>query len=100
MPTREDIWGLVINEALAYGLPTITTERCVAGLELIEDGVNGLLVPVGDVEALHQAMEKMADPVFAGQMADAAYRIREELTSQEIFVSWYRYLFGGEPKAL
>ena len=41
LPTREDIWGLVINEALAYGLPTITTDRCVAGLELIENGVNG-----------------------------------------------------------
>lgn len=52
LPTREDIWGLVINEALAYGLPTITTDRCVAGLELIEDGVNGYVVPVGDAETL------------------------------------------------
>ena len=52
LPTREDIWGLVINEALAYGLPTITTDRCVAGLELIEDGVNGYIVPVEDATAL------------------------------------------------
>ncbi len=52
LPTREDIWGLVINEALAYGLPTITTDRCVAGLELIEDGVNGYVVPVEDANAL------------------------------------------------
>ena len=52
LPTREDIWGLVINEALAYGLPTITTDRCVAGLELIEDGVNGYVVPVGDAAQL------------------------------------------------
>ncbi|MBP3684218.1 MAG: glycosyltransferase family 4 protein [Oscillospiraceae bacterium] len=46
LPTREDIWGLVINEAMAYGLPVITTDRCVAGLELVEDGVNGYIVPV------------------------------------------------------
>ena len=52
LPTREDIWGLVINEALAYGLPTITTDRCVAGLELIEDGVNGYVVPVEDEKLL------------------------------------------------
>lgn len=52
LPTREDIWGLVINEAMAYGLPVITTERCVAGLELVEDGVNGYLVPVEDAQAL------------------------------------------------
>ena len=43
-------WSL--NEALAYGLPTITTDRCVAGLELIEDGVNGYVVPVGDAAQL------------------------------------------------
>ena len=57
LPTREDIWGLVINEALAYGLPTITTDRCVAGLELIENGVNGYVVPVGDAEALAEKIQ-------------------------------------------
>jgi len=57
LPTREDIWGLVINEALAYGLPTITTDRCVAGLELIENGVNGYVVPVGDAAALAEKIK-------------------------------------------
>ena len=57
LPTREDIWGLVINEALAYGLPTITTDRCVAGLELIEDGVNGYVVPVEDAAALSEKIK-------------------------------------------
>lgn len=54
LPTREDIWGLVINEAMAYGLPVITTDRCVAGMELIENGVNGYIVPVEDADALAQ----------------------------------------------
>ena len=35
LPTREDIWGLVVNEAMANGLPVITTDRCAAGLELV-----------------------------------------------------------------
>ena len=52
LPTREDIWGLVINEAMAYGLPVVTTDKCVAGMELVEDGVNGYLVPVDDPAAL------------------------------------------------
>ena len=64
LPTREDIWGLVINEAMAYGLPTITTERCVAGLELIEDGVNGYVVPVEDAAALAEKIEA----VLAGDL--------------------------------
>lgn len=68
LPTREDIWGLVINEALAYGLPTITTDRCVAGLELVEDGVNGYIVPVEDPEALAEKMKAVlsADPAKMG----------------------------------
>ena len=89
----------VLLEAMCMGMPCVSTD-CPSGgpRELIENGVNGLLVPVGDVEALHRAMERMADPVFAKKMADAAYGIREELTSRDVFVSWYRYLFGEEPK--
>ena len=59
LPTREDIWGLVINEAMAYGLPVITTDRCVAGVELVEDGVNGYVVPVRDVDTLAEKMNAM-----------------------------------------
>jgi len=57
LPTREDIWGLVINEAMAYGLPVVTTDRCVAGLELVEDGVNGYIVPTDDVQALAEKIQ-------------------------------------------
>ncbi len=52
LPTREDIWGLVINEAMAYALPVITTDRCIAGDALVKDGENGYLVPVEDSAAL------------------------------------------------
>lgn len=57
LPTREDIWGLVINEAMAFGLPVVTTNRCVAGLELVHDGVNGYIVPTDDANALCDAIE-------------------------------------------
>lgn len=52
LPTREDIWGLVVNESLAYGLPVITTDKCVAGIELLNDGVTGTIIPVEDELAL------------------------------------------------
>lgn len=48
LPTRNDIWGLVINEAMAFGLPIITTDKCVAGLELVKNNENGFIVPVED----------------------------------------------------
>lgn len=52
LPTREDIWGLVVNEAMAYGLPVITTDKCVAGIEMIVDGLTGNIIPVDNVEVL------------------------------------------------
>lgn len=56
LPTREDIWGLVINEALGNGVEVITTDKCVAGMEMIQDGVNGRIVPADDSESLTKAI--------------------------------------------
>ena len=52
LPTRYDSWGLFVNEAMANGLPVITTRQCAAGLELIVDGENGYLVNADDVPSL------------------------------------------------
>jgi glycosyltransferase involved in cell wall biosynthesis len=75
LPTREDIWGLVINEALAYGLPTITTDRCVAGLELVEKDENGYIVPVDDADALASAMKA----VLAGDLTQMGRKSLEKI---------------------
>ena len=58
LPTREDIWGLVVNEAMANGLPVVTTNRCLAGIELVENGRNGEIIPVEDISALKAAIKK------------------------------------------
>lgn len=59
---------------MAFGLPTVTTDNCVAGLELVEEGVNGCIVPVDDVEALANAMNRVlaADSQQMGEAALAA----------------------------
>lgn len=59
--TRGDTWGLVINEAMANGLPVITTKRCVAGVELIKDGENGYIIDVDDTEALANKVLMLRD---------------------------------------
>jgi glycosyltransferase involved in cell wall biosynthesis len=59
LPTREDIWGLVINEAMANGLPVITTNKCVAGLELVEDYDNGFIVTVEDINELSMRINEI-----------------------------------------
>ncbi len=58
LPTREDIWGLVINEAMAYGLPVITTDKCVSGLELVSNK-NGSLITTDNVCVLADAINNI-----------------------------------------
>ncbi len=59
LPTREDVWGLVINEAMAYGLPIITTDKCIAGSELVKEGQNGYIVKADDAEEMRIAINKV-----------------------------------------
>jgi glycosyltransferase involved in cell wall biosynthesis len=55
-PTLCDGFGMVVTEALAHGLPVITTKSAGAA-DLIRHGENGLVIPAGDVEALAEALE-------------------------------------------
>ena len=59
MTTREDTWGLVVNEAMEHGLPVITTTRCIAGKNLIEDGLNGYLVPPENFELTRKRIDEL-----------------------------------------
>lgn len=59
LPTREDIWGLVVNEAMANAIPVITTDKCIAGLELIKDGINGYIVKSEDYFELSDAIQNL-----------------------------------------
>ncbi|MCC3648462.1 glycosyltransferase family 4 protein [Cytobacillus oceanisediminis] len=61
LPTREDIWGLVVNEAMAYGLPVITTDKCIAGLELVENYKNGVIIPVNDSKILSKVVNELIE---------------------------------------
>ena len=68
--TVGDVWGLVINEAMAVGLPVITTDKCVAGLDLVKDCEKGFLVSVGDDAALCDRLHRIFDdPAIIANMA-------------------------------
>ena len=53
-------WGLVVNEAMAAGLPVIVSERCGCAPDLVEDGVNGFTFDPQDVEELAGLMRRVA----------------------------------------
>lgn len=51
-PARHDGWGVVIQEAMASGLPVISTRETGAAYDLVDEGQNGFLVGAGDVDGL------------------------------------------------
>ena len=62
---------------MSWGLPCITTP--VGGIpDIIDDGVNGLLRPVGDIKALAEAMHQLIDDHVLRQRLGAAARRRIE----------------------
>jgi|694.fasta_scaffold16388_7 glycosyltransferase involved in cell wall biosynthesis len=50
--SNSEAWGLVVNEALANGLPVLTNSNCVAGLELIKDNSNGIVMEYNNSNAI------------------------------------------------
>jgi glycosyltransferase involved in cell wall biosynthesis len=78
LPTLADCFPLVVQEALAAGLPVVATAVGAIG-EAVLDGVTGLLVPPGDARALAGAVYTLAqDPALRASMGAAGRRMAEE----------------------
>lgn len=73
-------WGLVVNEAMAAGLPVVVSRRCGCAAELVIEGVNGFTVDPFDVAALADAMARVA--------ADSCHRAAMGRFSREIVGRW------------
>jgi len=69
LPTLSDGFALTQLEAMAHGLPVITTPNCG---EVVSDGVDGLIVPASDGNALAEAFQLiLQDPEKLRAMSDA-----------------------------
>lgn len=81
-------------EAMAIGMPVVCTDCPIGGAKaMIQDGENGLLIPVGDYEALYQAMKKVIEnPELAEQMSEKATELRETLSLETIAKRWMELL--------
>jgi UDP-glucose:(heptosyl)LPS alpha-1,3-glucosyltransferase len=80
LPTKHDPCSLVVLEALAMGLPVISTVFNGA-TEIMKDGVHGyVLKDPADVDALADAMRKMLDPERRAAMREACLALRPQLS--------------------
>ena len=84
----------VVIEAMAIGIPVISTD-CPSGgpSYLIENGKNGILTPVGDLDALSDAMSKIAESdEFAMKISKEAQTIKSRLNAEVVAEKWRKYL--------
>jgi glycosyltransferase involved in cell wall biosynthesis len=61
LPTYSDPWGLVVNEAMACGLPVIVSQAAGCARDLVKENWNGLLVTPGDLPALTAAIQHVVE---------------------------------------
>ena len=95
LPTREDIWGLVVNEAMANGLPVISTYKCVAGVELINQ--NGRLINNEDYETLGKYInELLTDDDLLNNYSRMSLNNIKSYSIEEMALKIYKLLIGDK----
>jgi len=93
LPSVTEGLPLSMLEAMAHRLPVIATP--VGGIpELIEEGRHGLFVPVGDAQALAEAITRIAsDPALRAAFGEAGYRHVEENFTFDTMTGRYEELY-------
>ena len=80
LPSLRDEWGLVLNEAMACGLPVIASDKAGAAHDLVQNGVNGYCFRSGDRKELSRLLEKM--------IGDGALLAKMGASSREIISAY------------
>jgi L-malate glycosyltransferase len=85
LPSIEEQWGLVVNEAMAFNLPLIVSEAVGARDTLVRNLVNGYVVETNSVEGFARAMLALADDEVAWRRMVAASAERALLGDTSVF---------------
>jgi glycosyltransferase involved in cell wall biosynthesis len=99
---KAETFGLVITEALACGTPVIGTK--VGGIpELIEEGKNGFLVPVGDAVTMAITIQRILEnPDLQQSMSrEAIQKVHQSYNLQRMiddYLNWYQAILQSHPK--
>jgi GalNAc-alpha-(1->4)-GalNAc-alpha-(1->3)-diNAcBac-PP-undecaprenol alpha-1,4-N-acetyl-D-galactosaminyltransferase len=89
LPSRFEGFPLALCEAMACGLPVISTEYHDGVRDIIDDGVNGVLVPVGEIKTMSLAMNRlMGDENERKRLGAKAVDILHQFGLEKIMGTW------------
>jgi glycosyltransferase involved in cell wall biosynthesis len=89
LSSRREGFPMALAEALACGVPAVAFDLPSGPRDMIRPGIDGLLVPPGDIGALAMAMaDLMADPARRGEMARQAPHILERYGVARVMAIW------------
>ena len=86
-------FGMVLAEAMAYGMPCVTYDCDAGPADIVRDGVDGAVVPVGDVTALADRMRALA--LDHGRRSEYSQRAREVLIrfgNKAVLEQWHELI--------
>lgn len=106
LPSSEENWGLVLNEAMASGLPVIASDKTGASADIVKSGENGFVYRCGDIDALAEAIRKLAtDPELRQRMGTRSHEIIQDFGYEKClegivravkFIDWRKRIENGE----
>ncbi len=83
LPTLQDPWGLVVNEAMYYGCPIITTEAAGAS-QIVQKADNGIIVEPKNQKELREALDKLIkDEELRRKMSENSKKFKEAQDVEE-----------------
>ena len=85
LPSYSEPWGLVVNEAMACGMPVLVSEKCGCAIDLVKEGINGFTFNPTNKEDIKQVLLKiMSQNLDLNNLGQQSINIIKDYSSENV----------------